>query len=1487
VTQGSATRRVQKRYDVFLAHGSGDKPLVRELYKALLSLGYSVFLDSEELVPGEVWRPALEEALSASRCIAVCVGPAGPGPWTELEVNFALRRNREDPSYPVIPVTLQGGNRAKLEEISRFLPDFQSIDLTAGVLDGSGLSRLTSLIEKALAGTVHGRRLARQLAIGDVQHGLERLTGRFSASLRPFLAGRHQIERQETQDILKHLEESETRIIVVHGVAGCGKSGVLLELADKLSDEGRPFLPLRLDRHLLQGTPHRFAATELLLPGSPGECLARVGRDERGAVLLLDQLDALRWTGAHSSEAWDVCREMILDALTASPTTKIVVCCRTFDLQHDPQLRSWKEQSKNLREVQVGDLSDDQVQAAVARVASSKGDARPIDDRELKLLRHIHHLQMWLTLYPSKGSLVTRRALMGAFWADRRTELKGLSISPARIEKIEARLVEQMHEGARLTAPRSALGLSSEEINAYESLHIFQVDRASDWLSFCHQSYLDYLIALRIAGELEQGKKSVLAWLGARDDQSLFRREQLRLVLEEVRDRDADAYLVELRSLLATGEEVRFHLRLLCLQFLSQVSESLPAEQELVLDLLAEPYWHEHVLGDVVRGRIAWFEVLDDGGVFERWLAGDDNNLRDSALEMLLYVVETSGNRVARLLSPYLGKDADWNHRIFWAIRFDPAKDSDALFDLRLELTKQGADTAEHVQWYELAEKHPIRFLSLVCHLLLALARSLLEGQERRRAGQKSDLDWYHFEKVTPALIPAELRGPAWELLFKAVMSVAQIRRYRSEEDHILESSSVNFKTLEPVMELLRSLGRTLLEENWPMFISLGESLTRGNRRGEIVFLNCLRDGPANPDLADWALSWLMADPWRARLQMRRDAGEWLLSSLLMGRYASVCSEETFRRLAEWLLAYREPDLVERYQIRRKWILEGGDLTLSSSFGRTQHALLPKLPRDRTSGTVRKRIAELNRKFGAPEASNENEEGQLMVGSVGSPLGYQVLVRMSDCALLKLVASGKLTSSSRADRWKWKGDHFEVASPETIASDFRVATQRNPERFGRLLTHWPSDGHPAFLKAILHGLAFPEDHGRKPDSETWKPPTHELLEEVLSLPVVQALARTADDTEVGENLCDFLRRYAKYPWTAAALDFVVWVAKHHPHPSPDYYPVGSVDQDSDHFNYLEDNALNVTRGRAAYAIRSLLFEHPEFFAKLRPAIESLIRDPHPAVRVAALGACLPVINIDRDQAIDWFLAATVGPDQLLATSEARELLRYTYRTHLSQLLPTLDRMVASPFHRVATAGAACVATAFLVAGEVEERRFEHCVTGTPHQRKGVAQVAASLIGEGVYAEKAKATLLRLAEDTDDEVARVVAESFRQLDLKHIEADREAWTEFARSKAFQADPTPLLQALEKQSGNLLPFADCLLAAGTTFAEELAEETRDHARRLAGDASFFLLPLLLRLYEQAKESDSDPETYHRCLDLWDRLLERRVGSAMGLTHELDRL
>lgn len=1471
----SPEARGANRYDVFLAHGSGDKDLVRKVYETLVQEGYSVFLDSEELIIGQLWRPALEEALWRSRSIAVCVGSKGPGPWTEFEINFALRKNREDLQFPVIPVLLENSGRREVEELSSFLLDFQYVDLTGDELD---LQKLLIAIKQYPR--IRERFLrSDRLPIGDIQEALKRLQDRFASSLRPYLAGGRKIERPETQQVRAYLEDDTTRIVVIHGVAGSGKSGVLLQLADELSHLGRYYLPLRLDRIHLQGTPRHFGIQELFLPGSPGECLARVGNEDSGAILLLDQLDALRWTGAHSTEAWDVCRETILDALAASPSTKIVVCCRSFDLDHDPQLRTWREGTRNLRPLPVGDLSIEQVQSAIARLVTAEGVARPLDESELQLLRRIHHLQMWMTLYPklgAQGSLRTRRALMEAFWQDRRTRLSELGISPDRVETIEQRLIDKMDEGARLSVPSALLSLSSKEVQAFQSLHILQMDSERDHVSFCHQSYLDYLVSIRIAEEISCGSKDLLTWLGTREGQSLFRREQLRLILEGLRDWNRVRFLTELQAVLSADQEVRFHLRLLCLQFLSQLTAPSAAEKALVIELLNDTSWKEHVIEEVIRGKPVWFEALDDAGTMQAWLASSDNALQEFALRTILSVVETSGDRVARLLRPYLGAGEEWVSRLLWVLRFDPATDTDALFDLRLDLAKRGHFRAQLVDWSELAKSKPRRFLRLTCQLLLTVADDV--SRSGHRHFRSRNLDWHDFDKVDSKHLPEAFHGSTWKELFETVIQLAKLSSQHYDELHVLETYAVPIEAVEPVITLLSDLGQSLLQKDWRAFTTLGVSLSH-DRRGEAIFLDSLRRGPIDSDYADWALTWLMGDPWRVRLQVRRSSSKWRLSGQVVRRYASIASEEVYRSFEEWLVGYREPDFKSQYRHRHKRITETGRLEDPSNFGRTQHALFPLLVHERSSTDLLRRVAELNRKFGAGKVL-ELEEPSSQGGFVGSPIGYEVLAAMTDRSILKLVSSHKLRDDTRGHRWTWKADHIEEASPETISSDFRVATERQPERFGRLLARWPSGGHPAFLEAIFSGLASPKPQGPSSTSD-WEPPSHRLLEHLLSLPIVQSLIQNATDTQVAIHLCGLLDRYSHYAWTDNAIEIVAWIAQYHPHPGPDEYPVWS---DASSFNRLESNALNVTRGRAGYAIRSLLFRHPSSFRRLQPAIESLVTDPHPAVKVAAQEVCLPIINIDKDKAVELFLTACNGPDQLLATRAADNFFRYSFRTHLSQLLMVIDRMVGSSLSEVATAGARWVTAARLVAGELE-MRFEDCISGDRNLRKGVAEVASPLIGEGDYAEEAKATLLRMADDPDRDVGRIVSRSFRKLNLERLQADREAWSRFARSKAFQSDPTPLLQALEKQSGNLLPFADCLIAAGTTFAEELIETAHSGAHGLGRDAALFLLPLLLRLYEQAK--DQDHVIYLRCLDLWDRLLEHRIGSAMGLTRELDRV
>ena len=152
-----------------------------------------------------------------------------------------------------------------------------------------------------------------------------------------------------------------------------------------------------------------------------------------------------------------------------------------------------------------------------------------------------------------------------------------------------------------------------------------------------------------------------------------------------LRDDDPEAYAGTLRTLLASGN-VRFHLKHLVLQLLGHADPPMSAEVDLVLSLLADDLWLDHVYRQVLAGREAWFDALHVRGVFNSWLIDPDTKRVNLAIQLIDAVVESRGDAVDRLLAD--NGQADWHQKlaaVLW--RHPPERLTPALFDSYLRLT--------------------------------------------------------------------------------------------------------------------------------------------------------------------------------------------------------------------------------------------------------------------------------------------------------------------------------------------------------------------------------------------------------------------------------------------------------------------------------------------------------------------------------------------------------------------------------------------------------------------------------------------------------------------------------------------------------------------------------------------------------------------------------------------------------------------------------
>jgi hypothetical protein len=79
----------QEHFHAFLSHNGADKPLVEEVGDKLERRGLSCWLDKWNLVPGDPWQSAIEEALSQCDTCVVFFGPYGLGSWHNEEMRLA------------------------------------------------------------------------------------------------------------------------------------------------------------------------------------------------------------------------------------------------------------------------------------------------------------------------------------------------------------------------------------------------------------------------------------------------------------------------------------------------------------------------------------------------------------------------------------------------------------------------------------------------------------------------------------------------------------------------------------------------------------------------------------------------------------------------------------------------------------------------------------------------------------------------------------------------------------------------------------------------------------------------------------------------------------------------------------------------------------------------------------------------------------------------------------------------------------------------------------------------------------------------------------------------------------------------------------------------------------------------------------------------------------------------------------------------------
>jgi hypothetical protein len=1292
---------------------------------------------------------------------------------------------------------------------------------------------------------------------------LNTLRNQFKESISPVLIRGKLLEREETQECIEKLEQSG--LLIIYGEAGSGKSGVLYELTQIYQQKNIPFLPLRVDRQIPKHNPKFFGET-LGLPDSPVNSLYTVSGD-RPAIIIIDQIDAIRWTSIHSSDSFEVCKELVNQILFLRRQNKdirVIISCRSFDMKHDRRLNTWLSNVKSDNQhtwstVEIKGLSENCVHDIVGPEFIQFNLSQKL------LLSNIQNLFMWCELKDNglTSNFSSSIDLLSEFMRFKKQNIENEGIGSAEIDSVLKILTEHMENRGENSFPNYLVsGLPQRVITSLSSSGILQeVNRK---LSFSHQTYLDFLIAQRVIIEINSGH-SIIEWLGLPVKQSLFRREQLRHVLIML-SQDNIGGFIAISDLIIKNYGVRFHFKHLVLEVISSLPDVEQGVYSFIYNLLLEKYWKSHVINSVIAGNPMIIKRLISDGYIHMRLSSNSNEIEE-AIGLLQSVNVSLQDELVASLEPFVNQEDDWLLRIQNAIGWDIENDTESMFNFRLNLMEKGY-YPHFIHWEKFISKNPLRAMTVTG---LILDKSKDHETQRTRAQKIEKHDTKYISKAIK-MYPLE----AFELFVPIVLRSLEdideyeLRRLNREFGEPSHLALVVELTVIAVIEMASS--NPLV---WTEKVS-----TLCNMDSTIInFIIARGMAHLSKDYADYGVKWLLDDP--SRLTVGNSIGEpnYLWPRFIIEKLSPYCSDSMFSSLECVLTHFHDPEELNKARrilpYRRK--SEGG--LYYPYWGVPQYLLLSKLHTSRMTTSTKELLLVLQRRFSGRTDKELMGRTDVSGGWVGSTLDKN-LDRISDRAWLEIVSNKEVLYENHFSRKSSDRDsNLLESSIWQFSRSLEKAAKGDPDRFINLALNFPLNVHTQYVSAIISAVQLTKASSDNEESskDTWK-----------AAPIDKILAfierfQKFEDNNVAISLCRLIQERNEDDWSEPVLNKLIELAIFHADPLPNVLNVHDSKWDGNLQNTkIEDiftSGLNCVRGTAAHAIGDLLWAKGDLLNDFKQTIEVLVNDQHIVVRMAVIYALIPIINLDKDLAVRWFIKATENDLRVVLSQYGFKFISYTVRTHYSSIYPVIKAMIESDNIEIASRGAEFVAGYWVFYGFFEEE-IHKCLAESIDHKKGIVKFAIKYLADPETSEKCNFLLSHLIESDGAQLAEEISGMFR-FDIINYPMNVKLILQYLKSNAF-TDSSMIVYKLKEYEGNLLDFSEVIFSLFDAFVDQKSRG-KEFSFRFRHDIEESI-ELLIRLYEQSKDHNS--VIFSKCLDTWDILLEERIGRAVVLQQQISR-
>jgi hypothetical protein len=1218
------------------------------------------------------------------------------------------------------------------------------------------------------------------------------------------------LPRNEANDLV-HLMH-ETRLATVVGAAGSGKSSVTHDAVSLLEQQGADVLAFRLDR---LGTFHSTAelGKQLGLATSPVASL-RIAADGRKGFLIVDQLDAVSLASGRLSERFDVIADLVHEAMAVDDVSVILVC-RLFDVENDHRIRKLVAQLDVAR-LTIQPLPDQAVTGAVGAMGL---EPSALTAKQRELLQSPLNLVLLQTVASQRNALsfTSRGSLFETFWQHKRQILKDQHPT-IRFNDVLARVANEASDRQTLSIPAEildagdyisdALVLASEQVLAIDG----------DRVSFFHESFFDYVFARQWLSR----QQSMVDFLCSHE-QELFRRAQVRQILELLRERDASRFRFEVEALL-TSKTIRYHIKATVMTVFADITTPSRYDVALLLRIIdSSPALTSHLWKQVCCPN--WFNAVHEFGLIAEWLGSADSSEREQGIEWLGNAGDRNGAVVADLLRDQKSHP-HYLRSLQWLIQRAELHYNRPLFDLLLSALQDGSfNIADDRLWLsgeELATHEPLWGIELLKACFHANPKMLVKNEEGAIPLLRSQN--YGLTELIRELSQRAPQAYA-ETITPFLLAVMRETEFDQHADSPIMDRHFSFR-LPPGNEA-RNLGDELYKctlsalASWintePRSIKPHLETLAADRHdsAHALLYATLTQGRGN--FTEWAAQLILEGGSRLRVGYASDI-HWT-SRALVEAIAPLVSDDVHALLEDELR-----DLPNSYEH-------------GHSYGYTAFKFLSALDHRRLSPVGKRRLAEYQRKFG-------RDEPLAPIGMrsyvVGSPIQASATVKMSDNQWLS--AMSKHNSDGRSD------SDPSIGGARELSQMLKNRTTADPARFASLSLRMTELTHPAYPSAILWGF------GEASIS---------IADQSRVFNAIRHIAR------LGFDECDrWLGWSLRNLLDEVPLDIVEIIINR---------ALDALDPQDDHDDLsvrdgeglgqvLRQRGINTARGSLAEALGDLLIHDADGGRTLlvSPRLNALAQDSNLSVRSCVAHTIGASLKYARESAYEAFRHLIEGNDVLLTCSSVRDLMLYIGNVDACQVDPIIERALASDIPEVRRAGGSLAAFAALEWNR--PHLMDRALSQDDNIRAGAILVCSARLDRTANSDLALAALSQCLSDKNVDIRKSVSEVVSNIRGQSLRPYTTFLSALIASPSYTEATPQLFFTLEEAPDKVDVLIDL---AAHRFMDMHGGDVADIRTGAAGDAHY-ISELVIRGLAQA----SDGSRISSLLDIVDRLIELRV-------------